>query len=280
MPDYEKITWYDRVVDQNGQVIQEGTPLSAANMNRMEAGIDLAANTVGALVAEALTQINALKKELDKWQNQKLVQGTVYIYNKYVIEGCIISAMTNSRYLQISRTGTYTPGDASRVYVDGKLVLIPDEQMIAMVPMGDGVSAKDYYAYIDYDSAAGRYKVYLRESSQVPAGKLLLYKVTVPATDQNTDLSAVTITSVRRIEQGNVYYASAPYAIVSLPSSAYAQINYPDYDVHVTVEDASDMDRVGQVIVYDKTANGFKLRHTGAADNVKVRWTILNPNVK
>lgn len=280
MPDYEKITWYDRVVDQNGQVIQEGTPLSATNMNRMEAGIDLAANVVGMLAVEALTQISALKKELDKWQNQRMIQGIAYIYNKFVIEGCIISAMPNSRYLQISRTGTYTASDASRVYVDGKQVLIYDEQMIAMVPMGDGVSAKDYYAYIDYDSAAGRYKVYLRESSQVPAGKLLLYKVTVPATDQNTDLSAVTITSVRRIEQSNVYYTSDPYAIVSLPSSAYAQINYPDYDVHVTVEDASDVGRVGQVIVYDKTANGFKLRHTGAADNVKVRWTILNPNVK
>jgi hypothetical protein len=280
MPDYEKITWYDRVVDQNGQVIQEGTPLSATNMNRMEAGIDLAANTVGTLVIEALTQINVLKKELDKWQNQKLMQGTVYIYNKFVIEGCIISAMQNSRYLQISRTGTYTAGDASRVYVDGKQVLIYDDQMIAMVPMGDGSTNKDYYTYIDYDSAAGRYKVFLREASQVPAGKLLLYKITVPATDQNMDLSAVTITSVRRIEQGNVYYTSDPYAIVSLPSYAYSQLNYPDYDVVCTVEDASDMQRVGQLIVYDKTANGFKIKHTGAADNVKVRWTILNPNVK
>jgi hypothetical protein len=280
MADYEKITWYDRVVDQNGQVIQEGTPLSATNMNRMEEGIDLAANTVGAIAVEALTQINSLKKELDKWQNQRVIQGTAYIYNKYVIEGCVISDMPNSRYLQISRTGTYTQGDASKVYVDGKQVLIYDEQMIAMVPMGDGSTNKDYYTYIDYDSVAGRYKVFLREASKVPAGKLLLYKITVPATDENMDLSAVTITSVRRIEQGDVYYTSDPYAIVSLPSSAYAQINYPDYDVHVTVEDASDVDRVGQVIAYDKTANGFKLRHTGTADNVKVRWTILNPNIK
>lgn len=279
MADYEKITWYDRVVDQNGQVIQEGTPLSATNMNRMEAGIDLAANTVGSLAVEALTQINSLKKELDKWQNQKLAQGAVYIYNKFVIEGCVISAMPNSRYLQVSRTGTYTAGDASKIYVDGKLVLIYDEQMIAMVPFG-GTSNTEYYAYIDYDSAAGKYKVYLREASQVPAGKLQLYKITVPANDQNTDLSAVTITSVRRIEQGNTYYLSDPYAIVSLPASVYAQINYPDYDVICTVEEASDIQRVGQVIVYDKTANGFKIKHTGAADNVKVRWTILNPNVK
>lgn len=279
MPDYEKITWYDRVVDQNGQVIQEGTPLSATNMNRMEAGIDLAANVVGALAVEALAEISTLKKELDKWQNQKLAQGTVYIYNKYVIEGCIISAMPNSRYLQISKTGTYTPGNLSRVWVDGKEVCIPDEQMVAMVPFG-GTTVTEYYAYLDYDPSAGRYKVYLREVSQVPVGKLLLYKIMVPANDQNTDLSAVTITSVRRIEQGNVYYTSDPYAIVSLPTSVYAQLNFPDYDVQCTVEEASDLQRVGLITVYDKTTNGFKIKHFGAADNVKVRWTIINPNVR
>lgn len=36
---YTKTNWLDHVVDGGGQVIQQGTPLSAANLNRMEQGI-------------------------------------------------------------------------------------------------------------------------------------------------------------------------------------------------------------------------------------------------
>lgn len=36
---YTKTNWLDHVVDGSGQVIQQGTPLSAANLNRMEQGI-------------------------------------------------------------------------------------------------------------------------------------------------------------------------------------------------------------------------------------------------
>lgn len=36
---YNKTIWQDHVVDQNGQVIQQGTPLSARNMNSIENGI-------------------------------------------------------------------------------------------------------------------------------------------------------------------------------------------------------------------------------------------------
>ncbi|MDI9412774.1 MAG: hypothetical protein QM401_04255 [Bacillota bacterium] len=36
---YERLEWLDEVKDQDGKIIQKGTPLSARNMNRMEAGI-------------------------------------------------------------------------------------------------------------------------------------------------------------------------------------------------------------------------------------------------
>lgn len=79
MADYSKTTWYDQVLDQNGNVIQAGTPLSATNMNRMESGIDLADNVVGVMVAEALQKIGGINKELEKWQKQRLQQGVVNI---------------------------------------------------------------------------------------------------------------------------------------------------------------------------------------------------------
>ncbi|MZL17916.1 hypothetical protein [Clostridium beijerinckii] len=53
-----------------------------------------------------------------------------------------------------------------------------------------------------------------------------------------------------------------------------------DYDVNVTVESASDVMSVGEIIVYDKQANGFKLKITGSADNTQLRWTLMNPDIK
>lgn len=36
---YDPTTWVDEVKDQNGEIIQEGTPVSATNMNKIEEGI-------------------------------------------------------------------------------------------------------------------------------------------------------------------------------------------------------------------------------------------------
>jgi hypothetical protein len=56
-------------------------------------------------------------------------------------------------------------------------------------------------------------------------------------------------------------------------------LDTPDYDVLLTVESASDLDKVGRLEVYDKASNGFKIRPTGTADNIQVRWTIVNPDI-
>lgn len=276
MSDYSKTTWYDQVTDQNGNVIQAGTPLSASNMNRMESGIDVADNVVGFMVAEVIQKVGAVNKELEKWQKQRLQQGEVYLYNKYVISGCVISKMANSRYLQISLNGTYTAGNISKIYADGKYVGITDEQMIAMVPLNTDSTVDTYYVYIDYDSIQGRYRAYL--SATVPAGKLVLYSITVPANDNNMDLSSVTITDMRRIEAINTIRNTEPYLLVNIPG--FPMLDAGDYDVNVTVESASDLMAVGEIIIYDKQANGFKLKITGNADNVQIRWTLLNPDIK
>jgi hypothetical protein len=276
MADYSKVQWYDQVVDQNGAVIQAGTPLSAANMNRMEEGINLADNVIGVVMAETLQKLGAVNKELEKWQKQRLQQGLVYLYNKYVITGCVISKMSNSRYLQISLTGTYTAGNVSKVSADGKYIGISDEQMIAMVPMNTNSTADVYYVYIDYDSGQSRYRAYL--SAAVPAGKLTLYSITVPANDNNMDLSAVTITDMRRIEAINTIRNTEPYVLVNIPG--FPMLDAGDYDVNATIESASDLMAVGEIIVYDKQANGFKLKITGSADNIQIRWTLINPDIK
>lgn len=61
MKQYEKIGWLDHVTDVvTGEVIQEGTPMSQANMNHMDDGIF--ANREAAILHEA--QIAAAQQEI------------------------------------------------------------------------------------------------------------------------------------------------------------------------------------------------------------------------
>lgn len=273
MPNYEKVQWQDRVKDQNGNVIQEGTPLSAKNMNRLEEGIDLSVNVEGAMIAELLHQVNALKKEEDKLLKQKLQQGTIYLYNKYVKSGCKINKMANSRYVEVCRTGTFINGDVSIIYTDGKEVPIPDEQAIVMIPQNNTASSKVFFIYIDY--LDNRYKVTISENE--PKDKLIIYKATVPANDLRPDLNSVTLTDVRKIINNNYIRSSEPFCTVSLPG--YSVLD-SDYGVYVTIDEATDIQRIGDIVIYDKQPNGFKIKITGDADNVKLRWSLINPNLK
>lgn len=200
-----------------------------------------------------------------------LQQGLVYLYNKFVISaGCVISKMTGSRYLQVSLTGTYVSGNVSKISADGKYAAISDEQNILLVPTNATGSAVYYYVYVDWDSGSGKYKCFI--ASAVPDGKLVLYKVTVPANDTGADLTNVTLTDQRRIEALNAMRNTEPYVLVSIP----IQPADTNYDVNVTVEAASDRMAVGDIVVYDKQVNGFKIKVTGYADNIQLRWTFLD----
>ncbi|WNF36397.1 signal transduction protein [Bacillaceae bacterium IKA-2] len=72
------------------------------------------------------------------------------------------------------------------------------------------------------------------------------------------------------------YFRSAdPFVTVAL--SGYAQINAPDYDIVLTSEE--DSGDVGNLLAYDKTQNGFKVKMTGSATSVSFLWTLINPRV-
>ena len=273
MANYEKRQWLDQVKDQGGAIIQKGTPLSANEHNRMEEGIDIGANVGGALSAELLHQINALKKEQEKNIYQRQQQGTVYLYNKYVKDGCRLNKMSNSRYVEVCRTGTFTNGDLSIIYSDGKVLQIPDEQTVIMIPQNNTTSSKVFFIYIDY--LDNRYKITISEVE--PKDKLIIYKATVPANDLRPDLNSVTLTDVRKVINNNYIRSTEPFCVVSLPG--YPVMN-SDYGVYLVIDEATDIQRVGDLIVYDKQPNGFKIKITGDADNVKLRWTLVNPNIK
>lgn len=73
------------------------------------------------------------------------------------------------------------------------------------------------------------------------------------------------------------FRSSEPFVEVAL--EGFAQINAPNYDVLITVTSSDDNGSVGDLIVYDKTQNGFKVKMTGSAETVSFLWTLLNPNV-
>lgn len=273
MGDYNRTRWQDHVKDQNSVVIQEGTKLSAKNMNNIEDGLETATNVEGAMVAELLHQSNAMKKEQDKNLNQRQQQGTLYLYNKYVKSGCVLNKMVNSRYVEVCRAGTFVSGDVSIVYVDGKVIQILDEQTVVMIPQNNTSSSKVFFIYIDY--LDNKYKITI--SDVEPVGKLIIYKATVPASDLRPDLNSVTLTDVRTVNNNTYFRNSDPYCLVAIPG--YPVMN-SDYGVYVAVDEATDMKGIGDVVVYDKQPNGFKIKITGDSDNVKLRWTLINPNLR
>ncbi len=156
--DYYPIEWQDEVVDQDGQVLQEGTLYDQENMNRMEAGIDLNA-TITAVALERARGTRGNGLELEKWQKQRVQSGEVEIVN----------ADTN---------------------------------------------------------------LYFRTSD--------------------------------------------PYIYVSV--SEFPQHNAPNYSVATEIIEG-DAGLIGDIKVYDKASNGFKISYTGSASSAKIRWTLVNEKV-
>ncbi len=79
---------------------------------------------------------------------------------------------------------------------------------------------------------------------------------------------------------GTYFVSSEPFVSVSLPSDTLPELNAPNYDVLITPVSASDWGKIGQLIVYDKAQNGFKVKMTGSAASVTFFWTIVNPTIR
>lgn len=148
--DYTPLEWVDHVVDDQGNVIQQGTPVSQKKLNRMESGIQTALGPAGILLYQTLQFVQKLNQEYEKMQNQKVRQGEV----------------------------TVTQGNYTAVVLDG---------------------------FVQYDA--------------------------------------------------------------------------PDYQVFTEVVDG-DPTLVGEVEVYDKTSNGFKVKYTGSEEQATIKWTLINFDIK
>lgn len=160
---YSPVEWEDRVLDQvSGEVLVEGTPVNEVNLNNIEAALLVAHLDAGSLAGHLAALMRSLLSELDKYKNQRFVQGQATI-----------------------------------------------------------------------TSAGGTY-----------------------------------------------FITSEPFTTISFPSTVLPELNAPNYDVLVTPIAASDWGAIGQLIVYDKAQNGFKVKMTGSATSVTFFWTVVNPTIR
>lgn len=224
-----------------------------------------------AVLKELFAAVHQQAAELEAWKNQRVQQGTATIYNKFVVFGGIVNAISGTRNVRVTRTGTYDAKNYSLLYADGHFASIYDTQdSVAAVPANSGSAPIDYYAYVD--GTDDKYTVKVADS--VPDGKLGLYRITVPAGDTAANLNAVKFTDIRRVESRyRNLYGTIPSVTVRLPYAAIGSA----YDVNVSIEStAYNRDTVLEVV--SKGPAGFTVRSHGEADNVVVRWTMTQPN--
>lgn len=235
----------------------------ATNAPEIEAGI-LTAMTLGGQNA----------KELDKWRNQRIQQGTGIISNKFVIRGCVVSPIHGTRNIKVTENEIYSDVGMSFAYIDGAIHSIPDKwHTVAAVPQNRTNSAVTYYAYLT-KNAEGKYEVHLSDKRE---GVLSLYRLVVPANDTTANLDRVLFYDERRIEANYTeFYVARPYVTVAL--SGYPMIDAPTYQVIVEPLNWKG-GCIGNLYAYDLANNGFKVTSTGDADNIEFRWTIINPDV-
>ncbi|RYI25210.1 signal transduction protein, partial [Bacillus infantis] len=55
---YKKTEWKDTIKDQQGNILEKGTPLNAANLNNIEDGVNEISDKIGNLL-DKNTQIDA-----------------------------------------------------------------------------------------------------------------------------------------------------------------------------------------------------------------------------
>lgn len=79
------------------------------------------------------------------------------------------------------------------------------------------------------------------------------------------------VTITRSAGSDGWFDSAAPFASVALsPARADA-----GYSVLVEVLSADDAAAVGDVTVYDRATNGFKVKFSGSTDNVAIRWRLI-----
>ncbi len=262
--------------------------LSPESQNALLAGVKEALNTGGALskemqvlrgfdgmsvaagILEAHSLAGLFSRHIETLRDRVLMQGAANLKNKHVIAGMALTK-SDIRALHLSQTGTVGAG-VSRAKIDGRIISLADDDYHVSVPTNESDQARSYFAFL-VNTTGSAYGVQI--AAAVPGNGLPLYRLDIPAGSMENNLSAVTLTDLRVIQSASSWFTnSSPFVTVAFPEI----LPNTDYNVAIEIESATDVAAVGVVQAYDRARNGFKVRITGSADNVVLRWTLLNPH--
>lgn len=189
--------------------------------------------------------------------------------NRGVIRGCTVE-----RSLSAARNLNLLGGSC---FAHGRTYAVADRINAASVPSNISNGSATVSAYLYQGAETWRLAV-TAIGQPLPENSIEIYKITIPA--KNTDetdptLSNVTITSVRRVEEGFPIFLDSP-ARLNVPISRLAA---DDYQILIDVISASGASCPSDAILINSRAtNGFVVELASAADNVKVRCRVHKLN--
>jgi len=137
---YDKLHWKDEVRDQEGNLLQKGTPLSAKNMNHIEDGV-LEANLLSAMLSQYNMQLGRILADLEGEIGQvALTNSETFPFNNSIKTIALQKQRDNLNYRVITEV----------ISADGEVgnVIVTDKQLngfkIAFTGSAKNVTIKYY----------------------------------------------------------------------------------------------------------------------------------------
>lgn len=137
---YDKLHWKDEVRDQEGNLLQKGTPLSAKNMNHIEDGV-LEANLLSAMLSQYNMQLGRILADLEEEIGQvALTNSETFPFNNSIKTIALQKQRDNLNYRVITEV----------ISADGEVgnVIVTDKQLngfkIAFTGSAKNVTIKYY----------------------------------------------------------------------------------------------------------------------------------------
>ena len=137
---YDKLHWKDEVRDQEGNLLQKGTPLSAKNMNHIEDGV-LEANLFSAMLSQYNMQLGRILADLEGEIGQvALTNSETFPFNNSIKTIALQKQRDNLNYRVITEV----------ISADGEVgnVIVTDKQLngfkIAFTGSAKNVTIKYY----------------------------------------------------------------------------------------------------------------------------------------
>lgn len=227
-------------------------------------------DNLAATLKYALDQAGVANRSILNLRGLAQQEVELTLTNRGIVSGCTVQrSSTAARNLHLS---------GGECFANGRKYIVGAKENAASVPSNIGNGSVTVSGYL-YRNSSAEWRLAVTAIGQpLPDNAIEIYKITIPA--KNTDetdpsLSRVTITSVRRVEEGFPKFLDSP-ARLNVPIN---RLSADDYQVFVDIIAAQGAPCPSDAILINSRAtNGFVVELASAADNVVVRCRINKLN--